>query len=454
LTNLQTSAFAAQQVKEIRFWHAPETTRLVVDLSDAAAYKVFSLKNPARLVIDLKDTQKPASSQIANENSKLIRGIRMAVREKNDLRIVVDLRHEMKMEHFALKPQKPYGHRIVVDLLVPDELIPEEDPVIAILQKRMYEQKIQQATINDKPSSDPKPPASLEAQRDVIVAIDAGHGGEDPGAIGKGKTQEKKVVLAISKELKAYLDQQSGITTLLTRKDDYFVPLADRVSIAKEKYKADFFVSIHADSAGRSSARGGSVYVLGKSGVNRTLSLYLQRQEKVGNELGSSKKDLSSLNKVLADLSLDGSMEHSKLAAADIINKMKQVSKMHSTSVKQNNFQVLRNPYMPALLVETGFISNPMDERLLQNRSHQAKLAKAIGSGIIDYFKKRPPPATYFSGLREQPIITHVVKKGDYLSTLAEKYKTSTEHIKQINQLKTNTIRIGQKLQVPQGPTQ
>ena len=438
-------------IQEIRLWHAPEKTRLVIDLSEPAAYKVFSLKNPDRLVIDLKDTKRPKKSKIPSNFGKLIRGLRTANREKTDLRIVIDLRHPLKMEHFALKPQEPYGHRVVVDLFVPENLIPEEDPVIAILQKRMFEQKLKelQKDRQDEKADSKKP--QLIAQRDVIVAIDAGHGGEDPGALGQAKTLEKDIVLSISKRLQRELNSQPGITGLLTRKGDYFVPLADRVSISHQKYKADFFVSIHADAAQRRSARGASVYILGSGGVNRTLSLYLQEQEKLGNALGSSQKDLSSLNKVLADLSLDGSMQHSELAAETVLDELGKISKMHSKKVKRNNFQVLRNPYMPAMLVETGFISNRQDERLLKTKRHQERLAQAIAQGIVRYFKKQPPPSTYFSSLRNNPIITHVVKRGEYLSGIAKKYQTTTKQIIRSNNLKSDKIRIGQKLLIPQG---
>ncbi|MEC8012571.1 MAG: N-acetylmuramoyl-L-alanine amidase [Pseudomonadota bacterium] len=455
---LSSNSFALDKITDIRFWHAPEKTRMVIDLTAGASYKIFSLENPERLVIDLKDTDGNMKN-VPEVNSKLIRGIRVASRERKNARIVIDLRHKLKMEHFALAPQKPYGHRIVVDLFVPEAIMPEEDPVLAIIQKSVYEQKNPQKPV-DKPVSESKPEAQqkpvslpeITARRDVIVAVDAGHGGEDPGAIGKGKTYEKTVVLKIAQDLANTLNAQPGVTAMLTRKGDYFVTLADRVKISHQKYKADFFVSVHADSAGNASARGGSVYVLGQRGVNRTLSLYLSEQEQAGNALGTNdSKQLSSLNKVLADLSLDGSMSHSVLAADKVIDEMKRVTHMHGKDVKYNNFQVLRNPYMPAILVETGFISNRKDEQLLLNNKHRKQLAQAISKGIIGYFKKQPPPGTYFSNLRDHPVVTHVVKRNEYLSTIAQKYNTTVAEIKSTNNLKSDSIRIGQKLTITQG---
>ena len=445
---------AQDRITDLRFWEAPEKTRMVIDLTAGAGYKVFSLDTPPRLVIDLQDTKSLPDNKLPTISSKIIRGVRIASRDKDDTRIVIDLRHALKMEHFALGPQQPYGHRIVVDMFVPDKVLPEEDPVIAIIQKRLYEQ--QKASVKDQAEESEKPAQqaqpSFVASRDVIVAVDAGHGGEDPGAIGKGRTLEKTVVLAIAKALQQHLEKQPGVTAMLTRKDDYFLTLADRVSIAKQKYHADFFVSIHADSAGRHTARGASVYVLGERGVDRTLNLYLSEQEQTGNALGAEDQKMqTSLHKVMADLSLNGSMSHSKLAAEKIADELSKVSQMHSRKVKTNNFQVLRNPYMPAILVETGFISNRQDEQLLLNSRHRQKLADSISKGIVSYFKQQPPPGSYFASLRDQPVLTHVVKRNEFLSTIAQKYKTSVSVIKETNKLSSDSLRIGQKLTITKG---
>ena len=456
LLTFTTLCFAQDAITDIRFWHAPEKTRMVIDLTDGVGYKVFSLENPSRLVVDLQNT-KEMPKKLEKTTTKLIRGVRVATRNTTDTRIVIDLRHKLKMEHFALGPQKPYGHRVVIDLFVPEAMMPEEDPVLAIIQKRIFEQKKSTeakptATASAKPGSNSSTTPRIATNRDVIVAVDAGHGGEDPGAIGKGKTQEKHIVLSIAQKLQQELQKQPGITAVLTRKGDYFVPLAKRVKLSNQKYHADFFVSVHADSAGRTSARGASVYVLGKRGVNKTLSLYLSEQEQAGNALGNQNSaQLSSLNKVLADLSLDGSMSHSVLAARTILDELSRVTQMHSKKVKHNNFQVLRNPYMPALLVETGFISNRKDEQLLQNIRHQNKLSQAIAKGIVSYFKKQPPPGTYFSSLRDNPVVIHIVKSNEFLSTIAKKYNTSVAEIKKTNKLKSDTIHIDQKLTITQG---
>lgn len=446
--------YALDSITDIRFWHPPDKTRMVIDLTNGVGYKVFSLKNPNRLVVDLQNTKGPAAAKIPKINNKLIRGLRVAARNKTDTRLVIDLRHDIEMEHFALGPQAPYGHRIVVDLLVPKSLKPEEDPVLAIIQKRRFEQK--ETNTNAASSETNTTPGttspSLVTSRDIIIAIDAGHGGEDPGAIGQGKTQEKHVVLTIAQKLKQNLEAQPGVTAVLTRKDDYFVSLGERVNLAHQKYNADFFISVHADAAGRRSARGASVYVLGKSGVKRSLALYLSEQEKQGDARGSNNPaQLSSLNKVLADLSLEGSMSHSVLAARKVLSELGKVTQMHSNQVKYNNFQVLRNPYMPAILVETGFISNRKDEQLLQNRRHQDKLVQAIATGILDYFKKQPPPGTFYANQREHPVIVHVVKRNEFLSSIAKKYNTSVAEIRKTNNLKSDTIRIGQKLTITQG---
>ena len=457
-------ALAQDQVENLRLWHSPDKTRIVLDLSGATPYKIFSLESPNRLVIDLQNISVNSKADAVKVNSKLIRGWRHARQNKHDVRLVFDLRYKLKMEHFALAPQQPYGHRIVLDLFTPPSLVPEDDPIASIIAK-------QQAKVVDKTAQaaprKPEERASITeslqratqnsanlniASRDVIVAIDAGHGGEDPGAIGSGRTKEKTVVLQIAKRVAAELEKQRGVTAVQTRKGDYFVELAERVRLSHQKYHADIFISIHADAAQSRSVRGASVYVLGKKGMDRTLSLYLAEQEQLGNALGSNKQDSAqSLNKVLADLSLEGSMSHSVLAAQPVIQSLASVASMHASKVKSNNFQVLRNPYMPALLVETGFISNRQDEILLQNSQHQQKLAKAIGAGVLEYLRDHPPPGSYFAALRDNPIVEYTVKSGDALSMLAQKYKTSVAVIRKTNSLKSSKIRVGQVLKIQRG---
>lgn len=436
---LLCSLSQATSIDGIRVWRAPDHTRLVVDLSAEAGHKVFKLKSqngsPDRVVIDLTGTTLGTSlTDLALKDTGISR-IRHGVREKKDLRLVLDLDQKFaKFRSFALKPNSQYGHRLVIDLLRPN-------------QKQASSSK-QQASVksaNDRGNGN----------RKIVIAIDAGHGGEDPGAIGPTKTFEKNIVLAIAKELKSMLDKEPGFAPFLVRTGDYYIPLHTRRNIARNK-NADLFVSIHADAFTNPQANGASVYALSDRGATSTTAKYLADKANATDVIGGvGGVDLTDVDdtvkSVLVDLSMAKTMEDSLVVGDRMLTHMRQVARLHKTKTEQAGFAVLKSPDIPSVLVETGFISNPKEEKNLGSRAYRQKMAKAIMRGIKDYFSKSPPPGTWLAAQKQKKnsTLTYTVVRGDTLSDIAKKHRVSVSQIRALNNLKNNNIKVGQKLKVP-----
>ncbi|QSX29479.1 N-acetylmuramoyl-L-alanine amidase [Shewanella cyperi] len=414
-------ALAANKLEGVRIWAAPESTRVVFDLSAAPEYSSFSLNQPERLVVDLKSTStKLDLAKLAN-NSKLVKRVRISKPEtKGTLRLVIELQKSVKANLFALAPTAPYGNRLVVDL---------ED------------NSVQAKTIA-------APNSSL---RDIIVAVDAGHGGDDPGSIGPSGMYEKKVVLPIAKRVADKINATPGMKAVMTRSGDYFVNLNKRSELAR-KSKADLLVSIHADAFTSPQPQGASVWVLSMRRANTEIGRWLEQKEKHSELLGGAGEIIQNtdneqyLAMTLLDMSMDRSMAISHSVASDVLKDLDRVTELHKPRPESASLAVLKAPDIPSILVETGFISNPKEERLLTSAGHQEKLANAIYTGVVRYFEANAPVDTL---LAKKAVIKHKVKKGESLSVIASRYNVSVSSLKQANNLSTDTVRIGQQLLIP-----
>ncbi|MNB86528.1 N-acetylmuramoyl-L-alanine amidase AmiB precursor [compost metagenome] len=369
----------ANQLKSVRVWPSPDNTRVVLDMSSAPNFNYFTLSGPSRLVIDLKGASNAANLARIENKSELVRKIRESTPlEKGSMRLVLDLSSSIKPVVFPLAPAGPYGHRLVIDL-------PYEEKGGATAQ-----------------------PAPVGGQgKAIVIAIDPGHGGEDPGSIGPRRTYEKRVTLSVSQKLAALIDREPGMRAVMTRRGDYFVDLNKRSEIAR-KAKADLLVSVHADSFHNSTPRGASVWVLSTNRANREMGSWLEKQEKQGELLGGVGKVLaeSDPNPYLAQTFLDLSMDKSRAEGYDvsrqILRSMGRVARLHKKAPEHASLAVLKAPDIPSVLVETGFISNHAEEKLLATASYQDQLARAIFEGIRNYYRSHPTKGPMMTGKGQQ----------------------------------------------------
>jgi len=407
-------------INGIRTWPAPDNTRLVFDADSPVDYRLFTLSNPARLVIDFKDTHLTRPLSAPSQKDTLIKNIRSATRHKNDLRVVLDLEGQPKYKSFLLTPYQDYGHRLVIDLY-------NASP--AAKQQRIKK-------------SIPAP-AGL---RDVVIAIDAGHGGEDPGAHGRNGTKEKDVVLAIARRLESLIKNERGMRAVMIRDGDYFLSLRQRTQKAREQ-QADFFVSIHADSFKDPHVSGMSVYALSANGATSEAARWLAEKENASDLIGGVSLDDKDdvLASVLLDLSQTGTIEASFEAGQEVLRNIKPIGKLHKRQVQQAGFVVLKSPDIPSILIETAYITNPNEERKLRSASHQQAMAQAILNGIRDFFAKNSPPGTLYAARK------HIITQGDTLSDLAQLYNVSIASLRTINHLSGDNVRVGQILRIPVG---
>lgn len=413
-------AWAGVQVKSVRMWPAPDNTRLVFDLSAPVDHALFSLAAPDRIVIDLKDANYRGQLSGFDYSNSYIKNIRYASHRGNTLRFVLDLRSQMRPKSFVLKPHGEYGHRLVIDLFDAERSVPVK--------------------------SLPQQENSPNRPRDVVIAIDAGHGGEDPGAIGRRGTREKDVVLAIARKLEALVQKEPGMRPVMLRDGDYYVGLSDRVEKARE-HQADLFISIHADAYKNHKARGSSVYVLSDRGASSEAARFLAESENSADMLGGvsleDKDDLLKL--VLVDMVKNSTIEDSHDVAAKVLRDLQHVNSLHRSRVEQAAFRVLKSPDVPSILVETAFISNPEGERKLRSSHHQQALAQAMLGGIRSYFHSNPPPGTALAVYPKR----HVISRGDTLSDIAARYRVSVSTLRRHNGLRTDRLRVGEVLRIP-----
>jgi N-acetylmuramoyl-L-alanine amidase len=405
----------AAQLLAVRTWPADEYTRVTLELDSELRAEHFTLENPHRMVVDIQGMDvNPALNELVRKvrpDDPYIRSLRVAQNRANVVRIVFDLKQSIAPQVFTLKPVGNYKFRLVLDLYPKNAQDPlaallkknpqkmEEDPLARILEDiRRNPKGTGMATTPVIPNSIAPP---LEAKvapqpnnrrgRTITIALDPGHGGEDPGAIGKGGTYEKDVVLAIAQKLKARIDATPGMRAYLTRDGDYFVPLHVRVEKAR-RVKADLFVSIHADAYIRPTAGGSSVYVLSDRGASSTSANWLAQKENAADLIGGVNLNVQNQNvaKILLDLSTTAQIKDSTNLAGRMLDELKNVYRLHKPQVEFAGFAVLKAPDMPSVLVETAFISNPDEERMLRNQGSQDKFAQALYSGINRFFVTNP----------------------------------------------------------------
>ncbi len=411
-------------INGVRLWAAPDHTRLVFDTSGPVTHTLMSLTQPDRLVIDISNTRLKAAIPAVSQGDRYVQHVRSGVRNTRDLRVVLDLKHKIRPKSFMLKPNSKYGHRLVVDLYGADE------------------------------SGHKKPEAVKTANknglRDIVIAIDAGHGGEDVGAIGPRGTHEKNISMAIAQKLKTLIQAEPGMRPVMTRDGDYYVTLRKRMEIARQQ-KADLFVSIHADAFRDPRVKGASVYTLSNRGASSEAARWLAKSENgadlVGGVTLDDKDDL--LASVLLDLSQTATRQVSSEAADRVYLQLKKVGDVHGKRVQKAGFVVLKSPDIPSVLVETSFISNPGEERKLNDPRHQTRLAKAIFGGVRSYFESAPPPGTLLAAKKPTAPAKYIISRGDTLSGIANRYQVSLVALRNINRIAGDHIRIGQVLRIP-----
>ncbi|WP_038289834.1 N-acetylmuramoyl-L-alanine amidase [Zooshikella ganghwensis] len=424
----------AADIKGVRLWRAPDNTRLVFDLSGPVDHKIFELENPDRLVIDIKQAKlKSALSELTLSNTP-INKVRHGKRNGRDLRVVLDLKTAVRPRSFVLKPNQTYGDRLVIDLYDRNvKPIVKSAPQVAIT-------------------------SSGRVGRDIIIAVDAGHGGDDPGAIGYRGLREKDVVLKIARRLHQLFAREPGFKSFLVREGDYYVGLRQRTVIARQR-RADLFVSIHADAFKNRRANGASVFAISQRGATSETARWLASRENSSDLIGGvgnvslSDKD-ATLAGVLLDLSMTATLTSSLEAGGQVLRQMGQISRLHKRHVEQAGFMVLKSPDIPSILVETGFITNPIDGKKLGTGSHQERVAQAVFNGIKKYFYQSPPANTYVAQLKQRGPIRggptrYVIQRGDTLSEIASRYNVSVSSLRSRNKLKADRIRIGQILHIP-----
>jgi len=423
LIALISSRAWAGEVENLRVWAGPDSTRVVLDLDRRVEYRLFSLDNPDRIVVDINETRAPSELDLDPERSGVVKSLRHGIRNGTDLRVVLDLDESAKPQSFLLNPAGEYGHRLVIDLTPATAQSPNE--------------RVQEVVR-----------AAREGEREMIVAIDAGHGGEDPGAIGPSGTYEKSITLAIARELERQINDMPGMRSVLIRTGDYFVPLSDRYERARQA-EADLFVSLHADAFRDFRVRGSSVFILSRSGASSEAARRLAASENQSDLIGGVRLDRGDemLSSVLLDLSQSASLDYSRRAAESILNQLGNVGRRHRPRVESANFVVLRSPDVPSLLIEVGFISNPQDESNLGNVEHRREVAHAIAGGIDAHFRRTAPQGTWFASNRARG--RHVVERGDTLGVIAQRYRVSINRLREANDIDGDVIHPGAVLVIP-----
>ncbi|MDH5649396.1 MAG: N-acetylmuramoyl-L-alanine amidase [Gammaproteobacteria bacterium] len=432
---MSVSSAQAEQVvvTDLRSYQAPDNLRLVFDVSGPVEHRLFTLENPKRIVIDIDNARLKQVLPPLSSEATMVNNIRSSPYKKTGLRVVLDLKQAVRPKTFVLGPAGQYGHRLVVDLY--DDA--QTEPVIV------------------SKSHEPE-------RQEWVIAIDAGHGGEDPGAIGRRyRTKEKDVVLAIARELERLIKAQPDMRPLMVRRSDYYVGLKQRPLIAR-KAGADIFISIHADAVPGRRASGSSVYALTERGASDRMAKYLEASENAADSLGGVYADSAeysdpTLKKVLFDLSETASIGFSLDLGADILKELGRIGPVHRKSVGQAGFAVLKSPIgdVPSVLVETAFISNPTEEKKLRSKTYQRAMAKGILNGIKRFFdRKELKPRVRSMQAKQGATATekprhHIVRRGESLTSIARKYNIAVDTLRFANNIHGNNLLAGSKLLIP-----
>ena len=477
-------AAGIDSVDNIRIWHSPSNTRIVFDVSSNVRQSMFTLQNPLRLVVDIQNARLNNQLPILDPQNKHIGLIRSGKPQKDVLRFVFELKKDLLPSNFVLSPNELYGHRLVIDL---DEKLthssnselptqaasqaplkaPNSSGNADVLTQKTKEQSEvlppSVAAVESQTTESQAPPSkpifqqvSVQEKMTFVVAIDAGHGGEDPGAQGYRGSREKDLTLSMAKRLKKLVDADPNMRAELIRTGDYYIKLHQRRQLARDR-GADIFVSIHADAFTRKSARGFSVFALSQRGATSAMASALAVKENASDRIGGvslADKD-ALLAQVLVDLSMTNTISESVNLGGRVLKELAKLGKLHSKRVEQAGFAVLKSPDMPSILVETGFITNPEEERLLKSTRYQKKVAKAIFTAINDYHEQTPY-VNYQSVAKRskntpQKSTTkyHIVKRGDSLSKISARYNVTINSLKRLNKLRGNNVILGQKIRLP-----
>ena len=432
ILNISASFAVQTKIKTLRISSTSDNTRLVFDVSRIPDHKVFKLTNPNRLVIDFFNAYIEKNLSQPKKNHPLLAGLRTAHRNKNDLRVVIDLQDSVTPKSFVLQANQKYGPRIVIDLPIKSKKVAAKK-----VSYKKYKTVKTVKTVN-------------RFAKPFIVAVDAGHGGKDSGAKGKHGTLEKKVVFQIASKLAALINKQPGMKAIMVRKGDYYVSLRERMKIAR-KANASLFVSIHADAFRKSNVTGASVFTLSRRGATSEAARWLADHENAADLVGGvsldDKDDI--LASVLLDLSQTASQDISQLVAKEVLKNFGRIGDLHSHKVQKAGFMVLKSPDIPSILVETAFISNPKEERRLKSSKYQLKMAQAIKKGIMSYARNH---SVALNASAVADVSAHKISRGETLLGIALKYGLTLNQIKQANKIsKGNNIRVGQVLSIPVG---
>lgn len=460
IVSIQLLAAAPAEVKQLRYFASSKYHRIVFDVSSPVSYQLSTLDNPPRLVVDIFNAEGVKSlSQPGAQKLQLIKQVRAGKHDKGGMRFVADLLQPAKFKSFKLRPNKQYGHRLVVDIYrqkglhfvaktKPEKVAkrPTTRPQVKVASQpqKLAEKNTKQQMVakNAEQDSVNTLPQYHRKHEKIVVAIDAGHGGKDSGAIGMRKTREKDVVLAISKKLAAMVDATPGMKSYLVRDADFFVPLRDRMKKAR-KAKADLFISIHADAHRNRKIKGSTVYTLSPRGAMREAMVWSNRRNQTELASGITLKDKDSvLASVLLDLSQTATLEAGDIVASHIFSNLKKTGPVLRQKVMKKPYMVLKSPDIPSVLVETAFISNPYEEKQLRSTQFQSRIARSIHNGIKDYFATRKPQSIQLAAH------THKIARGETLSEIAQHYGVSLKTIREANDLRGNTIRAGQTLKI------
>ena len=445
-SSISVSAATIAKINDLRIADRKTETRVVFDLSSPVKHSIFVLKNPDRVVLDIDQCDANGKLKANYIGGTLVKNIRYAQKTNEKLRVVFDLNRTVSPKSFLLPPQSGKSYRLVIDLSTESN-----STLVASHTKNSSTTNSQNSRVEPVVAMKDAP---LRA-RDVIIAIDAGHGGKDPGAIGRGGTREKHIVLAISKRLKNLIDKEPGMKAVMIRNGDVFVPLRGRIKKAS-KLNADIFLSIHADAAVDRRAKGSSVYVLSQHGATSEAARILAQRENAADKIGGvsleDKDDV--LKSVLVDLSQTATIDSSIDLAEDILSELAKVGNVLRDDVEQAGFAVLKSPDIPSVLIETAFISNPAEEKRLKTAQHQQKLAVAILKGLRRYTKDHTPANAIMASTQTPiPLTKYTIKRGDTLSGIAVRYQVSLTDLRKVNGLQSDVLRVGQVLTIPTSPT-
>ncbi len=439
LLGLGALAQAAQvSVLGARVAAGADKTRLVLDTEAPVDHSIFTLPDPDRVVIDIPAARLSGTLPGPQGDDPTLVGLRSGVRGGEDLRIVLDLRRPARVKSFTLGPEGGHGHRLVIDLIPKaGGGAPAAGPYAAPAAGGAH------LSVRSRSA----------AARPVVVAIDAGHGGKDPGAIGAHGTREKDITLAIARRLSALVAKEAGMRPVMIRDGDVFVPLRQRILTAR-KHKADIFISIHADAFTDPGVQGSSVFTLSERGASSEAAKWLADRENSADLIGGVdlKTSDDTLANVLLNMSQNATLEHSGEAAAAVLQNLSRLGDTHKAQVQKAGFVVLKSPDIPSLLVETAFISNPKEEARLKTAAYQQRLAEAILGGVKAYFQKYPPRGTRLEDVASAGVgRTHTIVGGDTLAEIAQRYQVSLNSLRSANQIQGDAIRVGQVLTIPEG---